>query len=90
MNIKISVLATILYFAGNAAIAQQKLNVLQVPGINQFCTIKEKGVSVIPSGRYLTPAGSLIRITNDPFGMGDGVTAGRRGESRTRTCDDRA
>ncbi len=69
MTVKISVLATILYLVGNAVIAQQKLHVLQVPGINQFCTIKEKGVSIIPSGRYLTPAGSLIRITNDPFGM---------------------
>ena len=43
--------------------------VLQVPGLQQFCSINEKGVSVLPSGRYLTPAGQLIRITNDPFGM---------------------
>src|SRR5688572_16246486 len=49
--------------------AQKQVNILQVPGVEQFCTINEKGVSVLPSGRLLTPAGSMIRITNDPFGM---------------------
>ncbi len=53
-----------------AAIAQQKaVTTLQVPGKNQFATVNEKGISVLPSGRWLKPAGSLIRITNDPFGM---------------------
>jgi YVTN family beta-propeller protein len=42
---------------------------LQVPAKNQFCIINEKGTTILPSGRYVTPAGSLIRITNDPFGM---------------------
>ncbi|MCX6337908.1 MAG: phosphoesterase, partial [Bacteroidetes bacterium] len=51
------------------AIAQNKPTILQVPGINQFCKIDEKGVSVLPSGRFLTPAGELVRITDDPFGM---------------------
>lgn len=49
--------------------AQKTINVLQVPGRDAYCTINEKGVSVIPSGRLLTPAGELIRITHDPFGM---------------------
>src|SRR5659263_136788 len=49
--------------------AQKKVTILQVPGINQFCSINEKGISVLPSGRLLTPAGNFIRITNDPFGM---------------------
>jgi hypothetical protein len=57
-----SMLATI-------AIAQKQATVLQVPGVSQFCKINEKGVSVLPSGRYVTPAGNMIRITNDPFGM---------------------
>ena len=48
---------------------QKKATVLQVPGMNQFCKINEKGISVLPSGRLVTPAGNLIRITNDPFGM---------------------
>ncbi len=43
--------------------------ILEVPGKNKFCSIDENGVSVLPSGRYVTPAGSSIRITHDPFGM---------------------
>ena len=42
---------------------------LQVPAKNQYCIINEKGVSILPSGRFLTPAGSLVRITSHPFGM---------------------
>jgi DNA-binding beta-propeller fold protein YncE len=51
--------------------AQQKtaVTVLQVPGLHQFCAINEKGISVLPSGRYVQPAGAIVRITNDPFGM---------------------
>jgi DNA-binding beta-propeller fold protein YncE len=48
---------------------QKTVKILQVPGRNEFATINEKGISVLPSGRYLTPAGDLIRITNDPFGL---------------------
>ncbi|MEI8058565.1 MAG: phosphoesterase [Ferruginibacter sp.] len=58
------------FFSIAVAFTQQKsVTTFQVPGKNQFATINEKGVSVLPSGRWLTPAGSLIRITNDPFGM---------------------
>ncbi|HTL08295.1 MAG TPA: bifunctional YncE family protein/alkaline phosphatase family protein, partial [Chitinophagaceae bacterium] len=49
--------------------AQKKVQLLTVPGSTQYCTIDTAGVSVLPSGRYLTPAGQLIRITNDPFGL---------------------
>ena len=49
--------------------AGKNADVLQVPAKNEFCSINEKGISILPSGRYVTPAGSLIRITNDPFGM---------------------
>ncbi len=56
-------------FCALTATAQKQINILQVPGINQYCTINEKGISVLPSGRLLTPAGNFIRITNDPFGM---------------------
>lgn len=45
------------------------VKVLQVPGRNQYTKIEEKGTSVLPSGRYVTPAGEVIRITNDPFGL---------------------
>lgn len=51
------------------ASAQKKQTTLQVTGSGQYCTINEKGVSVLPSGRLVTPAGDFIRITHDPFGM---------------------
>ncbi|OYW79165.1 MAG: hypothetical protein B7Z27_06070, partial [Sphingobacteriia bacterium 32-37-4] len=43
--------------------------VLEVPGKFEYARVQEKGVSVLPSGRYISPAGEMIRITNDPFGM---------------------
>lgn len=47
----------------------KKVTTLQVPGIFEYARINEKGVSVLPSGRYISPAGEMIRITHDPFGM---------------------
>jgi len=49
--------------------AQKQVSYLQVPGAGQFCTINQGGVSVLPSGRFITPAGNTIRITHDPFGL---------------------
>lgn len=49
--------------------AQNKIGTLQVPGRNEFCKLDEKGISILPSGRYVTPAGKFIPITHDPFGM---------------------
>ncbi len=43
--------------------------ILEVPAKSEFCIINENGKSVLPSGRTLTPAGSLVRITHDPFGL---------------------
>ncbi len=42
---------------------------LQVPGRNQYTRIDTAGITILPSGRYLTPAGQSIRITNDPYGL---------------------
>ncbi|HOW72429.1 MAG TPA: phosphoesterase [Phycisphaerae bacterium] len=42
---------------------------LQPPGREEFCRMEPGGVSVLPSGRYVTPAGVVVRITADPFGM---------------------
>jgi YVTN family beta-propeller protein len=49
--------------------AQKTYTTLQVPGRTEFCHIDINGKSVLPSGRYVTPAGHTIRITNDPFGL---------------------
>ncbi len=57
-------------FTFNVGYAQTKtVNVLSVPAINEYCIINPAGKSVLPSGRFVTPAGQTIRITHDPFGM---------------------
>ncbi|HMS68335.1 MAG TPA: hypothetical protein PKD18_09355, partial [Saprospiraceae bacterium] len=48
---------------------KQLFPILEVPGKSEICIIDEKGKSVLPSGRTLTPAGQLVRITHDPFGL---------------------
>ncbi len=58
-----------LFFFNYSLHGQNAATILQVPGVNEFSKINEKGTSILPSGRYLTPAGDLVRITNDPFGM---------------------
>jgi len=50
-------------------VAQKPVTILTVPGEKEYATIKTNGVSVLPSGRYVTPAGNTVRITHDPFGM---------------------
>jgi DNA-binding beta-propeller fold protein YncE len=68
--IKYFFLSTACLLHGLLTMAQQKpVTVLQVPGKQKFCTINEKGITVLPSGRLLTPAGEMIRISHDPFGM---------------------
>ncbi|MGZ8542172.1 MAG: hypothetical protein ACXWV6_16085 [Chitinophagaceae bacterium] len=62
-------LCLVLVITGIGLHAQKNVSVLQVPGRNDFCKIEEKGISILPSGRFVTPAGDLIRITHDPFGM---------------------
>ncbi|WP_439505832.1 bifunctional YncE family protein/alkaline phosphatase family protein [Sediminibacterium sp.] len=47
----------------------QLVSILEVPGKFEYARVQEKGVSVLPSGRYISPAGEMIRITHDPFGM---------------------
>lgn len=49
--------------------AAQRRKMLTVPGAGEYCKINIKGASVLPSGRRVTPAGEVLRITHDPFGM---------------------
>jgi len=49
--------------------AGKKVDILSVPAGNMPTEIRADGTTVLPSGRFLTPAGELIRITHDPFGM---------------------
>jgi DNA-binding beta-propeller fold protein YncE len=51
-------------------VASQKIQkMLQVPGSAMYTTINKKGVSVLPSGRFVKPVGDVFSITNDPFGL---------------------
>jgi len=54
---------------GLAISTQAQQQYLTVPGNNEYTHIDTSGVSVLPSGRYLTPAGRTIQIAHDPFGM---------------------
>ena len=47
----------------------QTVNYLSVPGYNELSKIDTSGYSVLPSGRYVQPAGQSLRITHDPFGL---------------------
>ncbi len=53
----------------NFGFSQNKLEILTVPAGDKFTKINVQGTTILPSGRFLTPAGDFIRITNDPFGM---------------------
>jgi len=50
-------------------LAQKNVDILSVPAGNKFSEIKIGGTTILPSGRFVTPAGQLIRITDDPFGL---------------------
>jgi len=64
-------LAIILLFVTTFQIgfSQNKIDVLTAPAGDKFTQIKVDGTTILPSGRFLTPAGKVVRITNDPFGM---------------------
>ncbi len=49
--------------------SQKKVEVLTVPAGNEFAKINTVGTTILPSGRFLTPAGDFIRITNDAYGL---------------------
>jgi YVTN family beta-propeller protein len=54
------------------------VSTLQVPGREAFARLDSNGVSVLASGRYVTPVGKVTRITHAPFGLAvspDGLKA---------------
>lgn len=44
-------------------------NGIEVPGKNQYCEINPNGISVLPSGRWVSPVGECKRITRAPYGL---------------------
>ena len=69
MKLKYLLSALLVVIFSNCSKPVKTVKVLQVPGKDQFCKIDINGVTVLPSGRYATPVGEVIRITNDPYGM---------------------
>lgn len=69
MNNRFFLGAMLCLFACNALYAQKQATILQVPGFDRYSKIDTTGTSVLPSGRFVTPAGKTIRITHDPFGL---------------------
>jgi DNA-binding beta-propeller fold protein YncE len=67
LNYFLSAILIVLFISCSQPVKTVK--VLQVPGKDQFCKIDIDGVTVLPSGRYATPVGEVLRITNDPYGM---------------------
>jgi DNA-binding beta-propeller fold protein YncE len=61
------IVSLFVFFLG--AFSLQAQQILEVPGLNEFAKIDTNGHSVLPSGRYVTPAGKTLRITDDPFGL---------------------
>ncbi|HTQ26913.1 MAG TPA: bifunctional YncE family protein/alkaline phosphatase family protein [Puia sp.] len=61
--------ATTLLFGMPSVLAQKQYDILTVPGVNEQTHIDVSSKSVLASGRYVTPAGTTIQITHDPFGM---------------------
>jgi YVTN family beta-propeller protein len=56
------------FFALHSIVAQEK-NLLQVPGRTKTTVVRPNGISILPSGRYVAPAGKVNMITHDPFGL---------------------
>ena len=66
---KIKTLLFFFSFAVCAAHAQKTVKTLQAPAGNQSSIIHTEGVSIIPSGRFVTPVGKVTRITRGAFGL---------------------
>ena len=67
LNLILSSVLILLFIGCSRQVKEVK--VLQVPGKDQYCKIDKSGVTILPSGRYVTMAGDVIPITNDPYGL---------------------
>ncbi|MFZ4632606.1 MAG: bifunctional YncE family protein/alkaline phosphatase family protein [Saprospiraceae bacterium] len=50
-------------------LSAQQSTTIMVPAREAYCRIDTAGKSVIPSGRFVTPAGRVTRIARAPFGL---------------------
>lgn len=49
--------------------SQNEIEYLTTPGYNELSKINTNGISILPSGRFVTPVGNTLRISSDPFGL---------------------
>ncbi len=56
-------------FAFPISLFSQNLTTLVVPGEADFCKIDTAGKSVLPAGRFVSPAGKTSRIARGAFGL---------------------
>ncbi len=63
-------LVCVMIVAGFASTGRSApVETLQPPGRSAYCRMDPAGISVLPSGRHVTPVGRTVRITADPFGL---------------------
>ena len=67
MNLK--ALLSLLFAITGCLLHAQDRTILQVPGRAMPASVSMDGISVLPSGRFVKPAGLVKRITHDPFGL---------------------
>ena len=67
-NIYISV-AILLNCTSLFSQTEKLVEYLTVPGYKEYSKIDLQHHTILPSGRYIQPAGTTLRITHDPFGM---------------------
>lgn len=67
---KAVVIELIIYFFSSWQILQAQTDDYHtVPGFARYSSIDTSGVSVLPSGRFIGPAGTCTRISKAPFGL---------------------
>jgi DNA-binding beta-propeller fold protein YncE len=64
-----SILIVILSVFCESGFSQKKVDILAVPAGDRFTEISHSGVSILPSGRLVKPAGSSLLITDGPYGL---------------------
>jgi YVTN family beta-propeller protein len=47
----------------------EQLTVLSAPARNEYTAIRKSGITVIPNGRFLTPAGITVDVAPHPYGL---------------------
>jgi len=77
LKVLIPLIVVILLQTGCAQ-RNEQLSVLSTPAGTEFTAIRKDGITVIPNGRFLTPAGVSVEVAPHPYGLavsGDGDLA---------------